>query len=129
MATPKRVLIVEDEEDIADGLRTYFRSFGCVVDLATNYIEGRNMLDAYRYALIVSDNKMPYSESSRPENNVGLELLAHAKGDFRHKDTPMVLHTGDDTEKIREAVKMVGLHYVQKGDRNTMDLFAKLLSV
>lgn len=127
MASPKRVLVVEDDESLADGLRAYFESLGCVVDLAKSYSGGCDMLDAHLYALIVSDNKMPINEEPRPYNNAGIELLARAKGDFRHKTMPMVLHTADDTEKIREAVEVVGIYYAKKGDRDTLPLFAKLL--
>lgn len=127
MISQKSVLVVEDDTLLADSLRSYFESLGCIVDMAQSYISGKDMLDDNQYALVVSDNRMPISKERNPYPNAGIELLAYAKADPRHDHTPMVLHTADDSEQIRKGAAVVGVHFAVKGSRETYALLEKLL--
>lgn len=127
MTDKKRVLVVEDEDYVLSGIKRLLETMDCEVVEATNYIDGRARLDDGTYALIISDNGMPIGQEERKHRTAGIELLAHAAHDSRHKGTPFVLHTGDDTDKTRRAAEFIGAHYVQKGSPGFADKISELL--
>lgn len=55
----KRVLLAEDEEDIAELLAMVLRSEGYVVDTAGTLGQARQRLNALRYALVNTDLRLP----------------------------------------------------------------------
>jgi two-component system response regulator PilR (NtrC family) len=55
----KRILVVEDEEEIAEILALVLRSAGYTVDIAGTVAEARQQLDALAYTLVNTDLRLP----------------------------------------------------------------------
>jgi len=55
----KRILLVEDEEEIAEILALVLRSDGYVVDTAGTLAQARHRLQSLRYALVNTDLRLP----------------------------------------------------------------------
>ena len=60
----KRILLVEDDEDVGEVLRIALLEDGYVVDLATTAAEAWRHLAERRYALVVSDWRLPDGDGS-----------------------------------------------------------------
>lgn len=125
----KRILIADDEQHHRENFKRYFESLGYKVDTAQSYISVREFLDNHNYALIVSDNRMPLSDGTRPDSTCGLQLLAWAKTGGQNKNTPFVLNTSDYSDGTKELVAKFGGIYRHKADITTIsEFFAPLLS-
>ena len=61
----KRVLLVEDEPDIHDILAMVLRGEGYQVDVAETVAEGMAFLDRWRYALVITDWRLPDGDGLR----------------------------------------------------------------
>jgi CheY-like chemotaxis protein len=127
MANTKRILVADDDEGNRTALKHYFKSLGYEVDTAANYIGTRELLDTQVYALIVSDNAMPLGGESHVDRTCGLQLLAWAKSAGQNKDTPFVLHTGDDSDRTKKLVAELGGIYRYKMDSRPMNEFFNAL--
>jgi len=57
--TVKRILLVEDEEDIAEILALFLRNEGYSVDIAGTLAQARQRLDAVTYTLVNTDLRLP----------------------------------------------------------------------
>ena len=66
----KRILLVEDEEEIAGILALVLRGEGYVVDTAATVAQARRQLRSLRYALVNSDLRLPDGD--------GLEIVDRA---------------------------------------------------
>lgn len=78
-----RILIVEDEEKLLKSLKKGLEENGFEVDTASNGIEGKKLIFANTYKVIISDIKMP--------QNSGLQML---KAIRQHNiDTPVLMLT------------------------------------
>ena len=55
----KRILLVEDEEDIAEILADFLRSEGYVVDTAGTLAQARQRLKSLSYTLVNTDLRLP----------------------------------------------------------------------
>ncbi|MBK8980593.1 MAG: response regulator transcription factor [Planctomycetes bacterium] len=90
--TRPRILVVEDDATLRDGLREALRGQGFEVTTATDGHEGRRALDAGSADLVILDLMLP--------GPGGLELLRA----FRDRDarTPVIILTarGDETDKV-----------------------------
>lgn len=127
MTDKKRVLLVEDDEMMLRATRRHLQTIGCDVVTAINYLDGRARLDDGRYALIISDNKMPIGMEIQTHKTAGIELLAYAAHDARHSGTPLVLYTGDDSDQTMDALKHIGAHYLYKPSPNFAEEIGKFL--
>jgi CheY-like chemotaxis protein len=115
MTEEKRVLVADDDASMLKSLKRRFEAAGYIVDTAKSYSGVRNLLRERSFALIFSDNRMPIFDDEDTTEAVGLELMAYAKRAGLNKSTQFVLHTADDSEKIRKDVLMLGGTYVHKG--------------
>jgi CheY-like chemotaxis protein len=66
----KRILLVEDEEDIAEILALVLRSEGYIVDTADTLAQARQRLKSMRYTLVNTDLRLPDGD--------GLEIVDRA---------------------------------------------------
>jgi DNA-binding response OmpR family regulator len=66
----KRILLVEDEEEIADILGLVLRNEGYIVDTAGTLAQARRHLQSLRYALVNTDLRLPDGD--------GLEIVDRA---------------------------------------------------
>jgi DNA-binding response OmpR family regulator len=66
----KRILLVEDEEEIAETLALVLRSEGYIVDTVGTLTQARQRLKSLRYALVNADLRLPDGD--------GLEVVDRA---------------------------------------------------
>jgi DNA-binding response OmpR family regulator len=88
----KRILVVEDEADLRQGLRHNLELEGYVVDLAADGPDGLAQARATSYALIILDLMLPGMD--------GLEVLRELRA--AHDPTPVIILSakGQDHDKV-----------------------------
>lgn len=92
----RRVLVIEDDQEIAQLIRAILTNSGCVVFTAANGREGLESIPACEPELILVDMHMPVM------NGWQFAEEFHARYESR---IPMVVFTAfDDAEKIAESV-------------------------
>jgi DNA-binding NtrC family response regulator len=82
--TPRKVLIVDDEENVCNALRRSLRREGYEMHFAYQPSQGLELLSQYRFDLVMSDHLMP--------NMTGLEFLKLVRD--RHPDSVRLMLTG-----------------------------------
>jgi PAS domain S-box-containing protein len=82
-----RILLCEDNREVAALVRTGLRSAGFAVDFAHTVAAALARADATRYAAILTDLKLPDGDG------VGLIVRLRARPDYR--DTPVIVIAGD----------------------------------
>ncbi len=92
--TCARVLIVEDDEDIREGLADLFREEGYSVAVATNGAEGLAAARASGADLVLLDLAMPVMD--------GAGFLARQQADMSIADIPVIVLTA------RQGVELAG---------------------
>ncbi|MFE7724011.1 response regulator transcription factor [Nocardia rhizosphaerihabitans] len=92
-STPPRVLVVDDEENIAYLVGTGLRMAGCTVEIASTGREALVLADSYRPDAIVLDIMLPDDD--------GYAVLTKLRG--RGCDAPVLFLTArsDTTERVR----------------------------
>ncbi|HVE83600.1 MAG TPA: response regulator [Myxococcales bacterium] len=81
---PRKILIVDDEENVCNALRRTLRREGYEIDVANHPAEALEKLLRTRYDLVLSDHLMP--------DMTGLELLKIVRN--RHPDCMRLMLTG-----------------------------------
>lgn len=96
----RRILVVDDEEDIREILHLVLEKQGYSVELAADGQEGLDLIDRRPPDLIILDLKMPRFS--------GYRLFAQLKSDSRLRTIPVIIVTAltqdsdvDDTEWAR----------------------------
>ena len=94
-----RVLVVEDDEGIAEGLRAHLRQHGCAVDLAGTLAAAWTALRAEPFELLLLDLGLPDGD--------GCELLQRLRrapaGKLPDPQTPVLIMTARDQPAARIA--------------------------
>lgn len=105
----KKVLIVDDEEDVLDALTDLLSV--CMIDRASTFEEAKELLDAYRYDVVVLDI-MGVS---------GFELLQIAK----RKDIPTLMLTAHalNEDTLKRSAEEGASYYVPKDKIGDIDVF------
>ena len=102
---PDRILIVDDESDIALILRLHLEDAGYVTSRARDGIEALDMLAAGTYALMLLDIRMPRMD--------GMEVLRQATE--RYPALSIIMMTAHGSEPIAvEAMKRGAADYIAK---------------
>src|SRR5438045_1065852 len=91
-----RLLVVEDEEDLRNGLEQALREEGYAVDVAPDGKEGLYKAEAWDYDAIVLDVMLPEMD--------GWEILARLR---KKKKTPVLMLTARDG--VRDRIKGLDL--------------------
>ena len=94
----RRMLIVEDEQDLCDCLETYFSSRGFSVTAAFSGEEAVEWLDASPADVILLDILLPGIS--------GLEVLRYAKK--RYPGARIIMVTGQDRVELRAEARLYG---------------------
>lgn len=117
-----RVLVVEDDEGIAQGLSAHLRQQGCAVDLAGSVAAGWAALRAEPFELLILDLGLPDSEGSEL-----LRRLRHSpSGKLPDAHTPVLIMSARDQIAARVAALDLGADdYVTK-PFNTEELAARM---
>lgn len=102
-----KILVVDDEEDLREALRTSLTSAGCEVIVAKDGEDGLNQARAYKPDLILLDINMP--------NMNGHQVLRELRRDAWGKKVPVILLTNaDDATNITQGVGLQGNDYIIK---------------
>ena len=88
----KKILIIEDDNDIAELERDFLQIEGYDVTIATDGLEGYKLAKAEKFDLILLDLMLP--------NMNGYEICRSIRGEV---DVPIIMVTakGEDTDKVR----------------------------
>lgn len=101
----KRILVVDDEENVRIGLSRLLSKEGFLVDSAANGFEALNYLRQHEVNLIVADISMP-------EMN-GITFLKELKKDFNKSNVIMITAHGG-VESYIEAMNLGAFEYINK---------------
>jgi DNA-binding NtrC family response regulator len=93
--TDRRVLVVDDEADVREFLKTALEATGHVVETATGGEAAILAFDVKPYALVITDLKMPGCD--------GFEVLRRVRE--VHPDTVVVILTGYGS--VKSAVNLM----------------------
>lgn len=94
-----RVLVVEDDEGIAQGLRAHLRQHGCAVDIAGTVAEAWTALRAEPFELVLLDLGLPDGDGGQL-----LQRLRQARADkLPDPQTPVLIMTARDQMASRIA--------------------------
>ncbi|HLK62545.1 MAG TPA: sigma-54 dependent transcriptional regulator [Bryobacteraceae bacterium] len=105
METRGRVLVIDDELDIREGLELLLTTEGYLVELAQNATEGLHKLENHSYDLVLLDLMMP--------DRSGMEVLEEVRG--RDRETPIFMITAyGSVEAAVHALKLGASDYFSK---------------
>jgi len=108
-ANPVRVLLMEDEQSVAQLIRLHLAGRGFAVDIASNGDRGLAMFKPGSHDILVVDQRMPGKE--------GLDVIRELKN--RGPLPPVVMISGLGTESVAvEAMKAGAMDYVTKDSRS-----------
>lgn len=128
MTASRRALVVEDDAYVLEGVKRLIERYSYEVDTATNAADGKALAEKNDYVLVISDNTMPQSNGLAPEQNAGLNLLTAVSLLDRHKETALVLYTGEDPMRFQSKVARFGGYCVQKPSTDFLLLVRQLLT-
>src|SRR5580698_5104457 len=100
-----RILVVDDELDIREGLETLLKLEGYQVDLAANGTEGLRKIESRAYDMVLLDLMMP--------DRSGMDVLRDVRG--RDRETPIFMITAyGSVEAAVDALKLGANDYFSK---------------
>ena len=99
------VLIVDDEENLRDLLKSILEREGCVTRTAASVAEAREALEEGGFEIVISDIKMP--------GETGYDLLRYIREE--HPGVGVILITGHgDTYSVKDAMLLGADEYLTK---------------
>ncbi len=105
----KKVLIVDDEKDLRDAIKTALTYEGFIADSAEDGVEGFTKAHEMRPDLILLDILMPKQN--------GIDMLKSLRKETWGKDIPVIIMTVlDDMGKVSEALDSGASEYLVKTD-------------
>jgi two-component system alkaline phosphatase synthesis response regulator PhoP len=87
MATPRKLLIIDDDPDFVDGIKSVLTKAEYAVDIAYNPKEGWTALETGQYGLLLLDIMMGRGAE-------GVMIARKLRKDARLKNTPVLILTG-----------------------------------
>lgn len=115
----KKILIVDDERDLRDALRTALMYEGMEVAVAENGEEGLAFARTAHPDLILLDIMMPVKD--------GIEMLRALREDEWGKQVPVIMLTAsDDMEKLAAVTELGGSDYILKTSVSLSDVVKKV---
>jgi CheY-like chemotaxis protein len=102
----RRVLVIDNEATILDGMRALLESWGCVVLTALNAEEARAALAESDIDLILADYHLAQGATGDAE----VAALRLQLG----RSVPAAIITADRMPELREQLLAAGLHVLQK---------------
>jgi diguanylate cyclase (GGDEF)-like protein len=105
MIPPPRILVVDDQPDICEILKSFLESWGCLVDIATSGRQALALVEANDYEVAISD--LDLGDMS------GMEVLVRVKAKSRIAEV-IVLSGFGTQESVSEAMGLGASAYIQK---------------
>lgn len=109
---PRRILVIDDEEDFLDLIAFRFRHRGHQVMTALNCETGLKLLSAVPIDVVFLDMRMPHVD--------GVETLRRIRA--MRKDLPVVVVTAHATDEMIQKATELGISGVYRKDVNFDDL-------
>ena len=100
-----RLLVVDDERQLANSLKDYFEAEGIEVETAHNGAEGKTRLENKAFDIVVSDLRMPGMD--------GLQLLSWLHGEGQAIPMIMISAHGEIEDAV-QAMKLGAYDYMVK---------------
>lgn len=91
-----KVLMIDDDEKLALGLKEYLERFSLFMDVAVTPSDGLKLFDQNNYAAIILDGMLPEKD--------GFEICKEIR---KHSDIPILMLTG----RVEESDIVLGLEY------------------
>ncbi len=112
----KRVLVVEDDNEVRSMLSDYLTFLGYQTDTAADGLEGLNRIKEQTYDLVITDIAMPYVSgigiiSILKKNHPDIPVIAitgygyHAEELAQEKNADFIMGKPFDVQKLKEAIK------------------------
>ncbi|HEY5648506.1 MAG TPA: response regulator [Nitrospiria bacterium] len=92
MEYPRRILVIEDDEEVQALLKDEFSDEGCRVLQAVNGEEAKRLIEEGMFDLVITDLRFPKGE--------GLDMLPMVKS--RNPEIPVIVITAFGEAKTRE---------------------------
>jgi signal transduction histidine kinase len=102
----RRILVIDNDPSILDGMEAMLEGWGCEVRLATDTASAMAALDGERPDVIVADYHL---DNSATGDAAIADVRAHCGA-----EVPAVVITADRTPELREALSSRGLHLLTK---------------
>ncbi len=103
--TSKKILIIDDDREIASTLQTVLQNAGYAVQLASNGIEGQRLIEALKPDLILTDMMMPKMG--------GFPVLEFLK--TLESPPPVIMMTANEGGRHKAYAEMLGVaDYLRK---------------
>ena len=99
MGNPKKILIVDDEQDVTSALKDYFQAQGLDVLTASSGEKGLELLNSEKPALALLDMRLK-------EGLSGMEVLRRAKA--AKSKAEIVVITAVDNQNVADLAKGLG---------------------
>jgi len=119
--TEKKILLIEDDSRLREGLLVLLKSeLNLDADWAGSTKSALRLLTNGAYDVVVSDNKLPRfgDLGDKTEYHQGLELLKWMRQEEKYRETPFIMHTGDDLPEVRQQVEELRGIFCPKGQLN-----------
>jgi len=117
--TPKKILIVEDETDIAQLVKLYLEKDGFRTTIATTGAEGLKQIKSDRPDMVILDLMLPEMD--------GFEVVHRLSLNPDWREIPVILLTARDlSHEERRALDMGTSRIIQKGNYSRDELLAEL---
>jgi two-component system alkaline phosphatase synthesis response regulator PhoP len=115
----KKVLVVDDEQDLREAIKTALTYEGFVVETAEDGVEAFNKAHEFKPDLILLDILMPKQN--------GIDTLKALRGEEWGKNIPVIIMTVlDDMEKMGDALESGATEYLVKTDISLGTIVAKV---
>ncbi len=112
----KRVLVVEDDNEVRSMLNDYLTFLGYQTDTAADGLEGLNRIKEQTYDLVITDIAMPYVSgigiiSILKKDHPEIPVIAitgygyHAEELAQEKNADFIMGKPFDVQKLKEAIK------------------------
>ena len=98
---PLRLLVVDDEAGVRDGMKHYLERRGYAIDCAARLAEAMTLLAEFRYDVVITDLQLSAGGAE------GLAVVVEARR--RCAGARTVLLTGHDSEMMTAAARCLGV--------------------
>jgi len=115
-----RILVVEDNVDNAEFIKSTIKPYSIDVEVAQNGEEGVYMASFNQYDLILMDLSMPLMD--------GVTATKHIRANLAYKSIPIIAYTANATEAAKQTAYQAGVDDVLIKPLSPSTLSKKLLS-